>query len=94
MKNKYKENYSFERMQGSARNHTFFESVKLKIIDLEIDDLYKSITGIKHEPQNNLSNAPSIGSIYSILKDNSFSYVAPQLARKTYDYIRNKSRDW
>ena len=88
MKNKYKENYSFERKQGSARNHTFFESVKLKIIDLAIDDLYKSITGIIHEPQNNLSNAPSIGSIYSILKDKRFSYVAPQLGLNIDDKIR------
>ena len=84
----------FERRPGSGRKHKFEESIKQKIIDLVTDDPYKSIKDIKHELQNNLSKAPSIGGIYSILKDNGFWYVAPQLAPKTDDKIRNKSRDW
>ena len=67
------------------------------------DDPYRSIKDIKHELQDNFSKAPSIGGIYSILKDNGFWYAAPQLAPKTDDKIRikrlnwcksNKSRDW
>ena len=52
------------------------------------DDPYKSTKDIKHELQNNFSKAPSIGGIYSILKNNGFWYVAPQLAPKTDDKIR------
>ena len=58
------------------------------------DDPYKSIKDIKHELQNDFSKAPSIGGIYSILKDNGFWYVAPQLAPKTDDKIRNKRLNW
>ena len=47
-----------------------------------------------HELQNDFSKAPSIGGIYSILKDNGFWYVAPQLAPKTDDKIRNKRLNW
>ena len=54
------------------------------------DDPYKSIKDIKHELQNNFSKALSIGGIYSILKDNGFWYVSPQLSPKTEDKIRNK----
>ena len=102
-KNKYKGNCSFERRPGSGRKPKFEESIKQKIIDLVTSDPYKSIKDIKHELQNDFSKAPSIGGIYSILKDNGFWYVAPQLAPKTDDKIRNKrlncckrnkSRDW
>ena len=89
-----KENCSFERRPGSGRKPKFEESIRQKIIDLVTDDPYKSIKDIKHELLNDFSKAPSIGGIYSILKDNGFWYVAPQLAPKTDDKIRNKSRDW
>ena len=71
-KNKYKENSSFERRPGSGRKPKFEESIRQKKIDLVTDDPYKSIKDIKHELQNNFSKAPSIGGIYSILKDNGF----------------------
>ena len=71
-KNKYKENCSFERRPGSGRKPKFDESIEQKIIDLVTDDPYKSIKDIKHGLQNNFSKAPSIGGIYSILKDNGF----------------------
>ena len=58
------------------------------------DDPYKSIKDITLELHNNFNKAHSIRGIYSILKDNGFWYVAPQLAPKTDDKIRNKSRDW
>ena len=58
------------------------------------DDPYKSIKDIKHELQNNFSKAPSIGGIYSIIKDNGFWYVVHQLAPKTDDKIRNKKLNW
>ena len=93
-KNKYKENCSFERRPGSGRKPKFEESIRQKIIDLVTDNPYKSIKDIKHELQNNFSKAPSIGDIYSILKDNGFWYVAPQLAPKTNDKIRNKRLNW
>ena len=93
-KNKYKENCSFERRPGSGRKPKFKESISQKIIGLVTDDQYKSIKDIKHELHNNFSKAPSIGDIYSILKDNGFWYVAPQLAPKTDDNIWNISRDW
>ena len=91
---KYKENCSFERRPGSGRKPKFEESIRQKIIDLVTDDSYKSIKDVKHELQNYFSKDPSIGGIYSILKDNGFWYVAPQFAPKTDDKIRNKSRDW
>ena len=91
---KYKENRSFERRPGSGRKPKFDESIKQKNIDLVTDDPYKSIKDIKHELQNNFSKAPSIGDIYSILKDNCFWYVASQLAPKTDDKIRNKRLNW
>ena len=93
-KNKYKENCSFERRPGSGRKPKFEESISQKIIDLVTDDSYKSIKDINHELQNDFSKAPSIGGIYSILKDNGFWYVAPQLAPKTDDKIRNKRLNW
>ena len=93
-KNKYKENCSFERRPGSGRKPKFEESIRQKIIDLVTDDPYKSIKDIKHELQNDFSKAPSIGGIYSILKDNGFWFVAPQLASKTDDKIRNKRLNW
>ena len=52
------------------------------MINLVTDDPYKSIKDIKHELLNNFSKAPSIGGIYSILKDNGFWYVAPNLLQK------------
>ena len=101
--NNNKENCSFERRPGSGRKPNLKNLENKNIIDLVADDPYKSIKDIKHELQNNFSKAPSIGGIYSILKDNGFWYVAPQLAPKTDDKIRskilnwfkrNKSRDW
>ena len=38
IKNKYKENCSFERRPGSGRKLKFDESIKQKIIDLVTDD--------------------------------------------------------
>ena len=93
-KNKYKENCSLERRPGSGRKPKFEESIRQKIIDLVTDDPYKSIKDIKHELQNDFSKAPSIGSIFSILKDNGFWYVTPKLAPKTDDKIRNKRLNW
>ena len=90
-KNWYKENCSFERRPGSGRKPKFEESVKQKIINLVTDDPYKSIKDIKHELQNNFSKAPSIGGIYSILKDNGFWYVAPNLLQKLM--IRLETKD-
>ena len=58
------------------------------------NDQYKSIKDINHELQNNFSKAPLIGSIYSILKDNDFSYIAPQLASKYDDNLRSKRLNW
>ena len=55
------------------------------------DDPYKSIKDIKRELQNNFNKAPSIGGIYSILKDYGFWYVAPQLAPKLM--IRLETKD-
>ena len=67
------------------------------------NDPYKSVKDIKHELQNNFSKVSSIWIIYTILKANGFSYIAPRLGAKA-DYKirskrpnwckRNKSRDW
>ena len=90
-KNKYKENCSFERRPGSGRKPKFEESIRQKIIDLVTDDPYKSIKDIKLELQNDFSKAPSIGGIYSILKDMASDMLLPNLLQKLM--IRLETKD-
>ena len=68
--------------EESSRYPKFDESVKLNIVDLVTNDSNKSMRDIKYELQNNYSKAHSIGSIYSILKDNGFSYIVSHLSLK------------
>ena len=53
-------------MSRLDRKPKFDESVKLKNINLVINDPYNNIKDIKHGLQNNFSKAPLIRSIYSI----------------------------
>ena len=56
--------------------------MRLKIVDKVINDSHKSIKDIKHEFQNCLSWALSIGSIYNTLKLMTFHILGLSLIQK------------
>ena len=61
-----------------------------KIIDLVRENQFISIKEITNIPKKDFSTTSSYRTIYNILKENSYSYVSPQLASKTDEEINKK----
>ena len=87
LKRKLNKIWSFERKPGSGRNKKFDSEIDQKIVDLVRENQFISIKEITSILKKDLSITPSYGTIYNILKENSYPYVSPLLAPKTNEEI-------
>ena len=92
---RYKEDISFERKSGSGRKSKYIDEHIQYILNLINTDPSITSTQIKEKLFENFEDIKiSVGTIYKILKDNDFQWIAPSIIPKNGPEQQKLRMNW